>query len=398
MDKVSIKDIDLSSKKVLVRVDFNVPLDEKQNITDDTRIKAALPTIKYLLKKKCSVILISHLGRPKSKFIPEMSLKPVAKRLSKYLEGNHPVFMAPDCRGTEVEKMATNMRPRSILLLENLRFHPEEKNNDENFAKELASLADFFVQDAFGTVHRAHASTASVPKFLPNACGFLLAKEIEYLGKTLEKPGRPFLAILGGAKVSGKIEVIENLLKKVDTLIIGGAMAYTFLKAEGIKVGSSKVEEDKIDLAKDILKRANEKNVTFLLPCDHVIAENIDGTSEAKVTDTDIADGWIGVDIGPVTLNRYAGVIKSAKTIVWNGPMGIFEVDKFSQGTLKIAQLLAEATNNGAVTIIGGGDSVAAVAKAKLTNKMSHISTGGGASLEFLEGKQLPGIVALKDK
>jgi 3-phosphoglycerate kinase len=398
MNKLSITDIDLSAKKVLVRVDFNVPLDDQQKITDDTRIQAAMPTIKYLLGKKCKVILMSHLGRPKGKVVPEMSLKPVSKRLSELLGGNYPVFMAPDCIGDEVTKLAKSMKPQQIILLENLRFHPEEEKNDENFARQLASLGELFVQDAFGTVHRAHASTEAITKFLPSVCGFLLRKEIEYLGKALGNPDRPFLAILGGAKVSDKIEVIDNLLSKVDTLIIGGAMAYTFLKAEGINIGASRIEADKIDLAKELIKKANEKKVTLLLPCDHLIADKIDANAQTKVVDTDIPEGWLGVDIGPVSIDRFAAVIKASKTIIWNGPMGIFEMDKFAQGTMKIAKFLAEATEKGAITIIGGGDSVAAIAKANLTDKMSHISTGGGASLEFLEGKQLPGIVALQDK
>ncbi|MFH1783975.1 MAG: phosphoglycerate kinase [bacterium] len=398
MNKISITDVDLAGKKVLVRVDFNVPLNEKHKITDDTRIRATFPTIKHLLKNKCKIILMSHLGRPKGKVVPELSLMPVAIKLSNILKGFHPVFMARDCIGPMVEKMAANMRPSSILLLENLRFHPEEEKNDQDFARKLASLAEFFVQDAFGTLHRAHASTAGVTNFLPSACGFLVKKEIDYLGSALDKPQKPFLAILGGAKVSGKIDVIENLLNKVNTVAIGGAMAYTFLKAEGINVGSSRVEEDKVDLAKDILKRASEKKVTMLIPCDHVVTQKIDGSSESKVVGTDIPEGWIGVDIGPLTSDRYEGAIKASKTIVWNGPMGIFEVDKFSEGTMKIARQLADATKTGATTIIGGGDSVAAVSKASVTDKMSHISTGGGASLEFLEGKQLPGIVAIKDK
>ena len=396
MEKLSIRDTDLTNKKVLVRVDFNVPLDKQQNITDDTRIRETLPTIKYLLDKNCKIILCAHLGRPKGKPVPEMSLKPCAKRLAELLKVK--VLMAPDCVGAETAKMAAALNAREILLLENLRFHPEEEKNDPNFAKELASLAEVFVQDAFGTVHRAHASTEGVTKFLPSYAGFLLKKEIDYLGKALENPDRPFVAILGGAKISGKIDVISNLLNKVDTLLIGGAMTYTFLKAQGISIGNSLVEDDRLDMAKEVLAKAKEKKVTFLLPIDHLIADKVEAGAKTQIVGDSIPAGMIGVDIGPKTIALFGEAIKRGKTIVWNGPMGVFEIDEFAKGTLAIANDLAAATKQGATSIIGGGDSVAAVAKAGVTDKISHISTGGGASLEFLEGKTLPGIAALKNK
>lgn len=393
--KLTIRDVDLKGKKVLVRVDYNVPLDKSQNITDDTRIKESLPTIKYLLEKNCKIILCSHLGRPKGKVAPEFSLKPVAKRLSELL--NQEIKFAPDCVGNEIIKLSNLIISQQILLLENLRFHQEEEKNDEKFAKQLSGLAEFFIQEAFGTVHRAHASTVGVNKFLPSAAGFLLEKEIKYLGDALQKPARPFVAILGGAKVSDKIGVIENLSKKVDAILIGGAMAYTFLKSQGISVGNSLVEEDKLDLAKDLMKKTAE--IQFLLPIDHIIADKVD--SNANVEETkgiEIKNGWVGVDIGSTTIIKYNSVIKSAKTIVLNGTMGVFEIDKFAGGTNAIVKAIAESTSKGAVSIIGGGDSVSAVKKAGVADKISHISTGGGASLEFLEGLKLPGIVALKDK
>ncbi len=396
MAKMCITDVDLNNKKVLMRVDFNVPLDKQQNITDDTRIKETLPSIKYLLDKKCSLILCAHLGRPKGKPVPEMSLKPCAVHLVK-LTGVK-VQMAPDCIGAETKKMADALKPGEILLLENLRFHPEEEKNDPNFAKELASMATVFVQDAFGTVHRAHASTEGVTKYLPAYAGFLLKKEIDYLGKAVENPDKPFVAILGGAKISGKIDVISNLLNKVDTLIVGGAMTYTFLKAQGLSIGNSLVENDRLDMAKEVLAKAKEKKMTFLLPVDHLIADKLEAGARSEVVGENIPAGMIGVDIGPKTIVLFTEAIKRAKTIVWNGPMGVFEIDEFAKGTIAIANALADATKAGATTIIGGGDSVAAVAKAGVTSKISHISTGGGASLEFLEGKVLPGIAALKDK
>jgi len=403
--KKTIKDIDVSGKKVLVRVDYNVPLDENLNVTNDKRIAATLPTIKYLLDQKAAIILMSHLGRPKGKVMAAMSLKPAAKRLSELL--GREVKMAPDCIGAEVKKMAKDLKPGEILLLENLRFHPEEEKNDDKFAAELASLGDVFVQDAFGTVHRAHASTVGIVKYLQTAAaGFLVEKELLFLGEALNKPKRPFLAILGGAKVSDKIEVIENLLSKVDSLIIGGAMAYTFLRAENVETGNSLVEGDKIGLAKELLQKAQEKKINIFIPIDHVITSGVDFANK-KVTDgaviketegADIPAGFIGVDIGPMTIKRIAPVILEAKTIVWNGPAGIFEIEQFSKGTVEIARLVAQATEKGAVSVVGGGDSIAAVKKAGVDKKITHISTGGGASLEFLEGKELPGIAALPDK
>ena len=395
MSKLTIRDVDLKGKKVLVRVDYNVPLDKSQNITDDTRIKESLPTLKYLLEQNCKIILCSHLGRPKGKVAPEFSLEPVAKRLSELLKQE--IKFAPDCIGDEVKKLAGGLKPKEILLLENLRFHSEEEKNDDKFAKQLSELAEFFVQDAFGTVHRAHASTAGVNKFLPSAAGFLLEKEIKYLGDALQNPTRPFVAILGGAKVSDKIGVIENLSKKVDAILIGGAMAYTFLKSQGISVGKSLVEEDKLELAKDLMKKTGK--IQFLLPVDHIIADKVDASANIEATKgMEIKDGWFGVDIGSTTIIKYKSVIKSAKTIVLNGPMGVFEIDKFAAGTNAIVKAIAESTSKGAVSIIGGGDSVSAVKKAGVSDKVSHISTGGGASLEFLEGLELPGIAALKDK
>ncbi|MBA7549837.1 Bifunctional PGK/TIM [subsurface metagenome] len=397
MEKLTISDLEIEGKKVLIRCDFNIPLDDKGRITDDTRIQAALPTIRYALGRECAVILMSHLGRPKGKVAPKLSLKPVAERLGELL--NLEVLMAPDCIGPEVEKMARELKGGEVLLLENLRFRSGEETNDEKFAQQLASLADVFIQDAFGTVHRAHASTSGVPKHLPSGAGFLLQKEIKYLKQALEEPERPFLAILGGAKISTKIGVINKLLSKVDSLILGGAMAYTFLRAENIETGSSMVEEDKIDTAGEILKQASKKKVTVLLPLDHIIANQASEDAQSKeISEVAIPEGWIGVDIGSFSVKRFSSAIKSAKTILWNGPMGIFEIDKFSQGTKAIAEAIAEATKKGSISIVGGGDSVAAVTKSGLQENISHISTGGGAALEFLEGKELPGIAALKDK
>jgi phosphoglycerate kinase len=395
MDKMTMKDIAIRDK-VLVRVDFNVPM-EGNKITDTTRIERVLPTIRYLLEKNCRLILMSHLGRPKGKVVPGMSLAPVAKKLEELL--GQKVIMASDCIGPEVKNLVGNLKPGEILLLENLRFHPEEEKNDQGFASQLAALGDIFIQDAFGTVHRAHSSTVGICKFLPSAAGFLLEKEIKFLGDVLKNPERPFLAILGGAKVSGKIAVIDNLLNKVDSLLIGGAMAYTFLEAQGIKVGKSLVEKDKVDLARNILKKAKEKNVVFLLPTDHVIVEEISETAESKLSQgIEIPDQWMGVDIGPGTISRYKTVIRQSRTIVWNGPMGVFEDKRFAAGTMEIAQEIGKVTQDGVLSIVGGGDSVAAVEKAGVTEKLSHISTGGGASLEFLEGKELPGIAALQEK
>ena len=394
MNKKTVKDIDLKNKKVLVRCDFNVPMDEKQNITDNRRIVAALPTIKYLLEQNCKVVLCSHLGRPKGEFKPEYSLKPVAKELSKLL--GQEVIMAEDVIGEDAKNKAENLKNGEVLLLENVRFHREETDNDPEFAKKLASFGEVFVNDAFGTAHRAHASTEGVTKYLPAVSGFLIEKELKFLGEALENPERPFVAILGGSKVSDKIGVIENLLEKVDTLIIGGGMAYTFFKAQGYSVGDSLCEEDKCDLALEIMEKAKEKKVKFLLPIDNKIGKEFKPDTESKtVKSTEIPDGWEGLDIGEETIKLYKEELQNAKTIVWNGPLGVFEFDQFAVGTNEIAKALGDID---AIKIIGGGDSAAAVEKAGLADKMTHISTGGGASLEFLEGKKLPGIEALMDK
>ncbi|MBN2057449.1 MAG: phosphoglycerate kinase [Candidatus Saganbacteria bacterium] len=392
-----IPDKDLKGKRVFVRCDFNVPLDDKQNITSDKRIKAAMPTIEYLIKKGARVILASHLGRPKGQAKPEFSLAPVQKSLSKLL--GKEIKMAPDCVGPEVKKLVDGLQDGDVILLENLRFHKEEEKNDPKFAKEMASLADIYVSDAFGTVHRAHASTEGITHDLPAYAGFLIEKELEFLGGALTEPKRPFVAIIGGAKISGKLEVLKSLLTKVDKLIVGGGMAYTFFKARGTKVGNSLVEDDLIKDAKEILKTAIDRDVPFLLPLDHVVADKFAEDANVQIVPrTTIPDGWMGVDIGPETITKFKNAIKDAKTIVWNGPMGVFEMEKFAKGTIEIAKAVAEATANGAVSVIGGGDSASAVKKAGLADKMSHISTGGGASLEFLEGKVLPGIAVLQDK
>jgi len=376
-----------------MRCDFNVPLDEKQNITDDGRIRAALPSIKYVIEKGGKLILMSHLGRPKGKPNPKMTLSPVAQRLSELL--NHKITKMPDCVGAGVAQTVKRMRNGDVLVLENVRFHAEEEANDPAFAKELASYGDVFISDAFGTVHRAHASTAGVCQYLPSAAGFLIAKELKFLGKVINNPDRPLAAILGGAKVSDKIEVIENLLNLANLLLIGGGMSYTLLAAQGITIGKSILEADKIDLAKDILAKAASKKVELLLPVDHLVADRPEAGAKTQVVDVNIPDGWLGVDIGPKTIELYRQKLAPMKTIVWNGPMGIFEIEAFAAGTKAIAETLA---GSSATTVIGGGDSAAAVEQLGLAKKMSHISTGGGASLEFLEGKELPGIAALTDK
>ena len=392
--KRTVDALPVQGKRVLVRVDYNVPLDETGHITDDTRIRETLPTLQLLLQKGASLVLMAHLGRPKGKPDPKYSLKPVAKRLEELLK--RPVQFASDCIGPVAQESATNLKAGDILLLENLRYHSEEEGNDPKFAQALAQLADLFVQDAFGAVHRAHASTAGVPQYLPSAAGLLLAKEIFYLSKALENPERPFIAILGGAKVSDKIEVIESLLDKVNALVIGGAMAYTFLKAQGVEVGNSRVEADKLDVAKSLLKKAQERHVQLFLPLDHVIVQQVDPKAQTQVTkDRSIPADWIGVDIGPQTVKSLLPLLQKARTVLWNGPMGIFEMPAFATGTLSVAKALAESTKHGATTIVGGGDSVAAVKQAGVAEELSHISTGGGASLEFLEGKTLPGIAAL---
>ena len=393
MSKKTIRDIDLKGKKVLVRCDFNVPMDENQNITDNRRIVAALPTIKYLLEQNCKIILASHLGRPKGEFKPEFSLAPIDKELSKLL--GKEVIMAKDVIGEDATSKANNLKEGEILLLENVRFHREETDNDTEFAKKLASMAEIFVNDAFGTAHRAHASTEGVAHFLPAVSGFLIEKELKFLGDALNNPVRPFVAILGGAKVSDKIGVIDSLLDKVDVLMIGGGMAYTFFKAQGYEVGNSLCEPDKCDLANELMEKAKNKGVKLILPVDTVVGKEFKPDTESKtVAWTDIPEGWEGFDIGAKTIDIFKDELKKAKTVIWNGPLGLFEFDQFAVGTNSIAKALAEID---ATTIIGGGDSAAAVEKAGLADKMTHISTGGGASLEFLEGKKLPGIEALMD-
>ncbi len=388
-----IPDKELFGKRVFVRCDFNVPLDDKQNITSDKRVKAALPTIKHLVDKGAKVILASHLGRPKGEVKKELSLAPVQKKLSELL--GKEVKMALDCVGPEVEKAVSELNNGDILLLENLRFHKAETKNDPEFSKRLASLAEIYVSDAFGTVHRAHASTEGIAHHLPAYAGFLIEKELKFLGGALTEPKRPFVAIIGGAKISGKLEVLKSLVNKVDKLIIGGGMAYTFLKAKGIKIGKSLVEDDLINDAKEIMKA----KIPLLLPVDHIAADKFAEDAGAKIiSQANIPDDYLGVDIGPKTIAEFKNALQDAQTIVWNGPMGVFEMEKFAKGTIAIAEMVAERTGQGAVSVIGGGDSASAVKKAGLADKMSHISTGGGASLEFLEGKILPGIAVLQDK
>lgn len=398
MEKLTIDDLKLKDKRVLVRVDFNVPLNEKKEVTDDTRIVESLPTIKKILNDGGKAILMSHLGRPKGKVNPDFSLAPVAKRLGELLRW--PAKFVDDCIGEKVEKAVSELKSSEYLLLENLRFYLQEEKNDPEFAKSLAKLGEVYINDAFGTAHRAHASTEGVTRYFKEcAAGYLMQKELKYLGMALSNPQKPFVAILGGAKISGKIDVIKNLMDKVDTLLIGGGMAFTFYKALGKEIGSSLLEEDKMELAREILKKTEEKKLDFLLPVDFIIAPEATEDASAKVVDKDsITEGWKGLDIGPQTVELFKDKLSNAKTVVWNGPMGVFEIPKFSKGTTEIARSLAQITERGAVTIVGGGDSVAALAKANLEKKMSHVSTGGGASLEFLEGRTLPGIAALTDK
>ncbi len=393
MNKKTVRDIDVKGKRVLVRADFNVPQDKSGQITDDRRIREALPTIKYLLEKGASVVLASHLGRPNGVRNEKFTLMPVAERLSELL-GFH-VPLLSDCVGPEVDAHVRAMKPGEVALLENVRFHKEEEANDAVFAKELASTADIFVMDAFGTAHRAHASTEGVARHIPAVAGLLVEKELRIMGDALSNPKRPFVAVLGGAKVKDKIAVVENLLGKVDTLIIGGGMAYTFLRSEGYPTGGSLLDSERLDYCKDIILAAKAKGVKLLLPMDHVAATSLDGNGTSRIVDGEgIPQDMIGVDIGPQTGKAFAEEIKTAKTVVWNGPMGVFEVPEYSKGTLAIANALVESS---AVTIVGGGDSAAAIEKLGLADKVTHVSTGGGASLEFLEGKVLPGIDALQD-
>jgi len=396
LNKKTIKDLDVKGKRVLVRCDFNVPMDENLNITDDRRIRSSLPTINYLIENNAKVILMSHLGRPKGEPSPKYSLEPVAKRLSELLDKK--VVFAKDDRvvSDSVREIVFNMKEGEVVLLENTRFRKEETKNGEDFAKELASLGDLYVNDAFGTCHRAHASNVGISNILPSAVGFLVEKEITVMGNALEKPERPFLAILGGAKVSDKIGVIDNLLNKVDSIIIGGGMAYTFFKAQNYEIGTSIVEEDKLELARELMKKAEEKGVKLLLPVDIVVASEFSNDAEYKTVTIDkIPEDMMGMDMGEESIKAFTEEIKKAKTIVWNGPMGVFEMENFKKGTDAIAKAMAEAN---AITIVGGGDSASAVEKAGYSQNMTHISTGGGASLEFLEGKILPGIAAIDDK
>lgn len=394
INKKSIRDAELSGQRVIMRVDFNVPLDKEGNITDDTRIRAALPSIEHILKQNTKLILMSHLGRPKGQVSEELRLTPVGKRLSELLSKE--VIITRDSIGEETKKIISGMQTGDVALLENLRFYKEEENNDDGFAKALAEYADVYVNDAFGTAHRAHASTEGIAHHLPGLAGFLMEKEISFLGKLLYDPEKPYAAIIGGAKVSTKIGVLEKLLEKVDVLIIGGGMSYTFLKAKGFEVGHSLMETEKVSLAFELIKKADEREVKLLLPDDHLVADKVEETARVKTVDTNaIPPDMIGVDIGPKTVRAYKKEIKQAKTVLWNGPMGIFEIEKFARGTNQIANVLASSK---ATTVVGGGDSVAAVNKFKLAESISHVSTGGGASLEFLEGKDLPGIQALADK
>ncbi len=395
LNKKTIEDIEVKGKKVLARCDFNVPLKDGE-ITNDKRIVAALPTIKYLMENGAKVILCSHLGRPKGEYKPEFSLAPVAKKLSEYLGTEVKLAEDPEVVGENAKAMAAELKDGEVMLLENVRYRAEETKNEENFSKELASLADIFVNDAFGTAHRAHCSTTGVASYLPAVCGYLIQKEIKFMGGALAEPKRPLVAILGGAKVSDKIGVISNLIEKCDTIIIGGGMAYTFMKYLGHSIGTSLLEEDWVEKAGQMMADAKKKGVNFLIPVDNKVGKEYDENTESKIVNSDeIPDGWMGLDIGPKSQELFANAIKGAGTVIWNGPMGVSEWENFAAGTIAVANAVAE---SGAISIIGGGDSVAAVTKLGFADKMSHISTGGGASLEFLEGKELPGIAALQDK
>ena len=397
MNKKTIKDIDVKGKKVFVRVDFNVPMDEKQNITNDTRIRATLPTINYLLDAGAAVILACHLGRPTEAKEPQFSTKPIVARLSELL--GKPVKFAEDCVGPVAEKAAAELQAGEVLLLQNLRYHKEEKKNNPEFAKQLAALADVAVDDAFGVAHRGHASNEGITKYIETVAGFLMEKEIKFIGQTLEAPQRPFVAIIGGAKVSDKIGVISNMIEKVDTIIIGGGMAHTFDAAKGLPIGDSLCEPDKYDLARELLKKAEAKGVKVVLPVDVVVADKFAADAAHKTVDVDkVEDGWQALDSGVKTSALYTEALKGAKTVIWNGPMGVFEFDAFAKGTEAVAKAVAKATEEGATSIVGGGDSIAALKKTGLESKISHVSTGGGATLEFLEGKVLPGIAAIADK
>lgn len=397
MNKKTIRDIGVAGKRVLVRVDFNVPLDAQLHITDDTRIKAAIPTIQYLLDGGAAVLLMSHLGRPKGQVVDAMRLTPVAQRLKELL--GRPVEMAADCVGPEADALAKALQPGQVLLLENLRFHKEEEKNDPDFARQLASLGEIYVNDAFGTAHRAHASTEGVTHYLPGVAGFLMEKEINFLGSALENPRRPFAAIIGGAKVSDKIAVLERLISMVDILLIGGGMANTFLKAEGYEIGDSLFEEGKVDVARDLLTKAQQRDLKFLLPTDVVIADRFAADATSKVVPIDqVSHGWRIMDIGPAAITAFSQALENAQTIVWNGSLGVAEMPAFARGTDALIEILAERTKDGATTIIGGGDSAAAVEQVGAADQMTHVSTGGGASLELLEGRVLPGVAALQDK
>jgi phosphoglycerate kinase len=396
--KLTVRDLPLSGKRVLTRVDFNVPLDKEGNVSDSTRIEASLPTIRYMIEKGGRIILMSHLGRPKGKPVAAMSLAPIAKKLGSFLRKD--VAFAEDCIGEPAKKAAFSMKDGDVGLLENLRFHPEEEANDEKFSRELASLGELYVDDAFGSAHRAHASTVGVTKHIGLcAAGFLMQKEVEYLGRILEEPKRPFVAIFGGAKVSDKIGVVRNLLGKVDKILIGGGMMFTFLAARGLKVGQSILEPESIPVAKEIMEKAGGMGVALILPVDCVVSSSAKETAETKTVPVEqIPEGLAGVDIGPRTIEEFREALADARTVFWNGPMGVFEVEGYGRGTDEVARMIAKATSSGATTVVGGGDSAAAIAKAGLEHRVSHVSTGGGASLEFLEGLELPGIAALTDK